>query len=289
MSGLILLIAGIALIIYAIQHDKKSTTDKWLKDWGFWIISVLILLMGIFSLGDSSPGSIFGAVMLLALLGLIYWRVTDRSKKDLHGKKRVIHGFITALCVFIWFCIFGSIYNEFNAHEPISVPKTTTSADNNKDSYIKLDGNKIYFIKAKKYIIDENDSSWSGAEAKVSNVTIYKTEDGYSYGTKRGRKSIQGILALKVKVKALKDIQVLMNSATISIPSINEQHDVETKDDWDEIDKGISKTGTVYIPIYKLSNIKNIKSLRFKFDCQLQDSDDIDDMDHTYDMTINLN
>lgn len=59
MAGLIAIIAGIALIIYAIKHDKKSEDKKWLKDWGFWIITILILISGAFSLGDSSPNGIF--------------------------------------------------------------------------------------------------------------------------------------------------------------------------------------------------------------------------------------
>ena len=93
MAGLIAVIAGILLIIYAIQHDKKSNDSKWLKDWGFWVITILLLVAGVFTLNDSSPSSIFTVVMFLALLGLLYWRITDRSKKDLHGKKRVLHTF----------------------------------------------------------------------------------------------------------------------------------------------------------------------------------------------------
>ena len=80
-----------------------------------------------------------------------------------------------------------------------------------------------------------------------------------------------------------------MDSASVSIPSINEQHDIETKEDWDDIDKDISKTGTIYVPIYKLKNVNSIKSLRFKFDCNNQDTgDDVDNYEHTYDMNINL-
>lgn len=78
-----------------------------------------------------------------------------------------------------------------------------------------------------------------------------------------------------------------MDTASVSIPSINEQHDVETKTDWDDLDKGVSESGTLYVPIYKLSNVNNVKSIRFKFDCEQQDTD-ADDFDHTYDMTIDL-
>lgn len=78
-----------------------------------------------------------------------------------------------------------------------------------------------------------------------------------------------------------------MDSASVSIPNINEQHDIETKMDWDDQDKGISKSGTLYVPIYKLHSVNSIKSLRLKFDCEQQDTD-ADDYDHTYDMTIDL-
>ena len=97
MAGIIAIIAGILLIVYAVQHDKKSDDSKWLKDWGFWVITGLILVCGIFSLNDSSPSGMFTVVMSLALLGLLYWRITDRSKKDLHGKKRVLHTLVTIL------------------------------------------------------------------------------------------------------------------------------------------------------------------------------------------------
>ncbi|NRO04107.1 hypothetical protein [Lactobacillus helveticus] len=291
MTGLIAIIAGILLIVYAVQHDKKSNDSKWLTDWGFWVITVLILVSGIFSLNDSSARGIFSTVMFLALLGLLYWRITDRSKKDLHGKKRVLHTLVTILFVFIWFCIVGPVSSALSQQPTESTSPSSSESSNQNNKYVRLDGHKIYHNDSKKFKINNGaDNSWSSATAKVNNVTVYKTEKGYTYGTKRGGKAVQGILAINVTVKAKKDIEAAMDSATVSIPSINEQHDIETKEDWDEIDKGISKTGTIYVPIYKLKNVNSIKSLRFKFDCQNQDTDDdIDNFDHTYDMTINLN
>ena len=291
MAGLIAIIAGILLIVYAVQHDKKNNDSKWLKDWGFWVITGLILVCGIFSLNDSSPSSMFSTVMFLALLGLLYWRITDRSKKDLHGKKRVLHTLVTILYVIIWFCIVGPIAGALSEQPTENTSPSSSETSNQNNKYIRLDGHKIYYSHSKKFkIANSDDSSWSSATAKINNVTVYKTEEGYTYGSKRGGKSIQGILAINITIKAIKDIETSMDSASVSIPSINEQHDIETKEDWDDIDKGISKTGTIYVPIYKLKNVNGIKSLRFKFDCQNQDTDDdIDNFDHTYDMTINLN
>lgn len=292
MSGLIALIAGIALIIYAIQHDKKSKDDdKWLKDWGFWVITVIILLFGIFDLNDSSPAGIFSCVMLLALMGLLYWRIEDRSKKDLHGKKRVLHTLITIGCVIVWFCIYGPVSGALQPSSTDSEANQSsdTSTSENNDKYVRLDGHKIYYTASKKYSTSGSaDTSWSAATADVNNVTVYKVESGYTYGSKRGGKKVQGIVAINVKVKALKDITVDMDSASVSIPNINEQHDIETKDDWDDQDKGITRTGTLYVPIYKMHSINSIKSLRLKFDCNKQDTDDANDFDHTYDMTIDL-
>lgn len=287
MSGLISIIAGIALIIYAVQHDKKSKENKWLKDWGFWIITVLIIVAGIFSLNDSSPSGIFTVVMMLVLLLLLFWRFTDRRKKNLKGKQKALHILVTILFVIIWFCIFGPISGSLQSNEENHVVNHIQKTSIAK--YINLDGQKIYYKKSKKYKVNgKANSSWAGAEAKVNSVTVYKIKKGYAYGSKRNKKAVQGIVALNVKVKAIKDIRVLMDSATISISSINEEHDVETKDDWDELDKGISKTGTVYIPIYKLSKIGDIKSLRFKFGCQLQNTNELDNYNHIYDMTIKL-
>lgn len=290
MAGLIAVIAGILLIIYAIQHDKKSNDSKWLKDWGFWVITILLLVAGVFTLNDSSPSSIFTVVMFLALLGLLYWRITDRSKKDLHGKKRVLHTLVTVLFALIWFFIYGPINAALQPDTTTtSSPASSEKETSHNNKCIRLDGEKIYYTSSKKYSLNQIDDSWSAATAKVNNVTVYKTEEGYTYGSKRGRKEIQGMLAINVTVKALKDIEVSMDSATVSIPNINEQHDIETKEDWDDLDKGISKTGTLYVPIYKLHKTNSIKSLRLKFGCQQQNSDDPDDFDHDYDMTLNLN
>ena len=290
MAGLIAVIAGILLIIYAIQHDKKSNDSKWLKDWGFWVITILLLVAGVFTLNDSSPSSIFTVVMFLALLGLLYWRITDRSKKDLHGKKRVLHTLATVLFALIWFFIYGPINAALQPDTTTtSSPASSEKETSHNNKYIRLDGEKIYYTSSKKYSLNQTDDSWSAATAKVNNVTVYKTEEGYTYGSKRGRKEVKSMLTINVTVKALKDIEVSMDSATVSIPNINEQHDIETKEDWDDLDKGISKTGTLYIPIYKLNKTTSIKSLRLKFGCQQQNSDDPDDFDHDYDMTINLN
>lgn len=288
MSGLIALIAGIALIIYAIQHDKKSKDSKWLKDWGFWVITIIIFLLGIFTLNDSRASSIFACVMFLALLGLLYWRITDRSKKDLHGKKRVLHTLVTILFVIIWACILGPVESSLQPSAINSETNQSSSSSTDNNKYVRLDGHKIYYTASKKYSLNGSaDTSWSAATADVNNVTVYKVESGYTYGSKRGGKKVQGIVAINVKVKALKDITVDMDSASVSIPNINEQHDIETKMDWDDQDKGISKSGTLYVPIYKLHSVNSIKSLRLKFDCEQQDTD-ADDYDHTYDMTIDL-
>ena len=263
MSGLIAIIAGIVLIVYAIQHDKKSKDSKWLKDWGFWVITIIIFLLGIFTLNDSRASSIFACVMFLALLGLLYWRITDRSKKDLHGKKRVLHTLVTILFVIIWACILGPVESSLQPSATNSETNQSSSSSTDNNKYVRLDGHKIYYTASKKYSLNGSaDTSWSAATADVNNVTVYKVESGYTYGSKRGGKKVQGIVAINVKVKALKDITVDMDSASVSIPNINEQHDIETKMDWDDQDKGISKSGTLYVPIYKLHSVNSIKSLR---------------------------
>lgn len=192
------------------------------------------------------------------------------------------------LIVIAAFIVIGAIAGSGDDDDS-SDSTSDSSSQTTKDNYISLDGQHIYYTSSKKYKINTPaDTSWSAATAKINSVTVYKTDKGYTYGSKRGSKKVQGMLAINVTVKALKDMEVSMDSATISIPNINEQHDIETKEDWDDVDKGISKTGTVYAPIYKLSNVKDIKSLRFKFDCEQEDTE-ADDFDHTYDMNIDLN
>lgn len=215
---------------------------------------------------------------------------SSQEPKVILKKKWWFYLAIVALGFFtMTFSISG--YNQMTDTHSKSASQNSSTTDSDSN-YVRLDGHKIYYTDSKKYTIGGNpDTSWSAASAKVNSVTVYKIEKGYSYGTKRGGKSTQGLLAINVKVKALKDITVNMDSATVSISSIDEQHDVETKEDWDDQDKGISKSGTLYVPIYKLNKINNVKSLRLKFDCQQQDNNDsidADDFDHTYDMTIDL-
>ncbi|MBW0437968.1 hypothetical protein KDZ21_08000 [Lactobacillus crispatus] len=215
---------------------------------------------------------------------------SSQEPKVILKKKWWFYLAIVALGFFtMTFSISG--YNQMTDTHSKSASQNSSTTDSDSN-YVRLDGQKIYYTDSKKYAIGGNpDTSWSAANAKVNSVTVYKIEKGYSYGSKRGRKSTQGMLAINVKIKALKDITVNMDSATVSIPSIDEQHDVETKEDWDDQDKGISKSGTLYVPIYKLNKINNVKSLRLKFDCQQQDNNDsidADDFDHTYDMTIDL-
>lgn len=206
------------------------------------------------------------------------------SKKWWFYLSSVALGFLTIVFVLAGFAQ-TSEDNSSKSNEPSSGTPTSTS----DDKYIRLDGHKIYYTASKKYSTSGSaDTSWSAATADVNNVTVYKVESGYTYGSKRGGKKVQGMVAINVKVKALKDITVNMDSATVSIPSIDEQHDIETKDDWDDQDKGITRTGTLYVPIYKMHSINSIKSLRLKFECNKQDTDDANDFDHTYDMTIDL-
>lgn len=189
---------------------------------------------------------------------------------------------VWVLLVVLVFCICGAIGSCGSDDDSSSSDSSSSS------NYIKLDGQKIEYTKSKKYKIKNgSDTSWADGTTTLNSATVYKLKDGFTYGSKRGRKSVQGMLAINLTIKALKDIDVDVDSGTVSIPSINEQHDVETKNDWDEIDKGMSKNGTVYVPIYKLKNVDSIKSFRFKFDGESEDTDD-DNFDHTFDITVDL-
>lgn len=108
MAGLILIIAGAALIFYAIQHDKKQQI-KWMKKWYFWVISIFLIVAGVLSINDSRLADIFGSLMILVLIGLLYWRISDQRKKNLHGKKRIPHTLVTILLLVVYFAIAGSI------------------------------------------------------------------------------------------------------------------------------------------------------------------------------------
>ena len=70
--------------------------------------------------------------------------------------------------------------------------------------------------------------------------------------------------------------------------SNGEQHEADSMEDWDgDINDGIKKSGTITLPIQKLSSTSSLKSIRMKFDASSQDEDN-ESMDKTFDLTHHI-
>lgn len=113
MTGVLLLLTFAYLMLSAVMHDKTSD-NKHFKDWGFWIVEAALLILGVFSLGNSDPANLFIAFMVIVLGGLLSWRIKDLRSKKLKGGSKALHIIITIVMCLTWFAVLGSIENTLN-------------------------------------------------------------------------------------------------------------------------------------------------------------------------------
>ncbi len=168
--------------------------------------------------------------------------------------------------------------NSFDSHQ-------SSSSDNHS---LKVDY-KSYKIKAiKTYRVNYTDHSWDGGDVKINKIVIYQTAKPYKYDSANdGKFTIHGFAKIYMSVKAADDISIYPTQGTYSY-SNGEQHEADSMEDWDgDINDGIKKSGTITLPIQKLSSTSSLKSIRMKFDASSQDEDN-ESMDKTFDLTIDL-
>ena len=168
--------------------------------------------------------------------------------------------------------------NSFDSHQ-------SSSSDNHS---LKVDY-KSYKIKAiKTYRVNYTDHSWDGGDVKINKIVIYQTAKPYKYDSANdGKFTIHGFAKIYMSVKAADDISIYPTQGTYSY-SNGEQHEADIMEDWDgDINDGIKKSGTITLPIQKLSSTSSLKSIRMKFDASSQDEDN-ESMDKTFDLTIDL-
>ena len=169
---------------------------------------------------------------------------------------------------------------------------TSTTVDSNqttKDDHILKVDYKSYKIKAiKTYRVNYTDHSWDGGDVTIKKVVIYQTVKPYKYDSSNdGKFMIHGFARIYMSVKADDDISIYPTQGTYSY-SNGEQHDADSMENWDgDINDGITKSGTITVPIQNLKSTSSLKSIRMKFDASAQDSDD-DALDKTFDLTIDL-
>ncbi|MEE2219449.1 DUF4352 domain-containing protein, partial [Klebsiella pneumoniae] len=143
----------------------------------------------------------------------------------------------------------------------------------------------------KAYSTSFTDSSWAKSTFKIDKVTVYKTDGTYTSGSGNDKKDFNGVVKVHMSIHAGQDISAYPTQAKLST---NDGQQVEADMDSDDFDgdlnSGTDSDGNVYFVLSKLSSVKDITSIRLKWDASY-DTDDYDDDNayKTFDTTLNLN
>lgn len=163
-----------------------------------------------------------------------------------------------------------------------------TSQTTKNDHTLSVDYKKYQIKAMKTYRVNYTDHSWDGGDVKINKVVIYQTAKPYKFSSSNdGKFTIHGFARIYMTVKADDDISIYPTQGTYSY-SDGEQHGVDSMESWDgDINDGMTKSGTVTVPIQHLKTTSSLKSIRMKFDANAQDDDD-DSLDKTFDLTVDL-
>lgn len=139
----------------------------------------------------------------------------------------------------------------------------------------------------KTYSTNYTDTAWGPANVKVTKVVVYTLSKPAQYKSANdGAFEAQGFVRLYFTVKANRDLSIYPTQGTY-IFNGSEQHQADSMEGWDgDISNGVTKTGSVTVPIKDASNLKTIRA---KFDADYNtDNYDDDNSNHSYDFTLNL-
>lgn len=206
---------------------------------------------------------------------------------------------IWVLAIIVLFFVFGLVggnkkgssssnsnsTSKASGHQTTNSEKSAESSTTSKK--ITVDYQNYNYSKAKTYSTNYTDTSWNAATVSVSKVVLYTLDSPTTYKSANdGTFKAQGFVRLYFSVKANRDVSVYPAQGTY-IFNGSEQHAADSGESWDgDISNGVTKTGTVTVPIKDTSNLK---SIRAKIDGNY-DTDDYDDdnSNHTFDFTLNL-
>lgn len=188
---------------------------------------------------------------------------------------------LSIIVIFGAFFIFtdGSMKNS-NSNNP--------STANHSSHTITVDYKKYKIKSMKNFRINYTDDSWAGGDIKINKVVVYKTVKPYKYESANdGTFNINGFVKVYMTIKSKNDITINPTEGTFSY-SNGEQHEADSLEDWDgNINNGVSKSGTITIPVEKLASTSSLKSIRMRFDGYSQDTDD-ESLDKNFDFSIDL-
>ena len=148
---------------------------------------------------------------------------------------------------------------------------------------------KTYKVKNKKlHKVNVADNNWSGVQTKINKVQVVTLAKKYKYESANdGTFNIDGFVRVHYIIKTSNnDVSIYPTQGTYSLDN-GEQHEADSLENWDgDISKNVKKSGWVSIPV---RNVKNIHSIRAKFDANY-DTDDVDDDNQykAYDLTVNF-
>ncbi|WP_434432676.1 DUF805 domain-containing protein [Lactiplantibacillus paraplantarum] len=183
-------------------------------------------------------------------------------------------------------------YSDSDSEEASDSDSEDSESDSESDSdSITIGDDDIDIADQQAYTASFTDSSWAGSTFKIDKVTVYKTDGTYTSGSGSDKQDFNGIVKVHMNIHAGRDISAYPTQAKLSTND-GQQVDADAdSDDFDgDLNSGTDSDGNLYFILPKLSSVKNITSVRLKWDASYDTDDYDDDNDFkTFDATLNLN
>lgn len=216
--------------------------------------------------------------------------------KKVWYKNKVYWIVIVAVLAVLMLIMDGVTYHSVHRlYHPVDDSALVSNHDEDDDSVttgkntLKLNYHSYKYSDKKTYQLKQDVNDWSYADVKINSVTVYKlakTYDKVGLDDKKGN----CVVVINMTVHAKKDISFYPSQGSISTNTGAQEDAMMGNKDFDgDLNNGISKTGDVAVVYDNISNISDLKKLRFKFSGYAQDdNDESDDSSKDYDLDINL-
>ena len=266
--ALIPIVGPILLIVFLCQKPKEAgkrfdhlsgQSKPWVQKWWTWCI--LVLATAVFA------GVIGFSTYTMSLAN--YSTTTTTSSDDSYDDSD----------------------DDSDDEDTDSEDDDTDSESSSDTDSITIDDDKINLADQQAYTTSFSDSSWAGSTFKIDKVTVYKTDGTYTNGEGSDKQEFNGIVKVHMSIHAGRDISAYPTQAKLSTND-GQQVDADfDSDDFDgDLNSGTNADGNLYFILPKLSSIKDLTSIRLKWDSSYDTDDYDDDNDFkTFDATINLN
>ncbi|ASG80303.1 DUF805 domain-containing protein [Lactiplantibacillus pentosus] len=274
--SLIPIVGPILIIVFMCQRSKPagerfdrftSQPKPWTHKWWTWCLLVLFTLL------------YAGSVNIVARDNAMDSALTTTSNSDSTSDS-------------------DDSYADSDGYDDSDSDSTDTDSDTDSESdsssdtdSITVGDDDIDISDQKTYNTSYSDSSWTGSTFKIDKVTVYKTDGAYTIGSGSDKRDFNGVVKVHMSIHAGRDISAYPTQAKLSTND-GQQVDADMdSDDFDgDLNSGTDTDGNLYFELSKLSSVKDITSIRLKWDASYDTDDYDDDNDFkTYDATLNLN